>query len=82
MVKFFLLPATHDGPCFPVSQALVVDNLNVSNRYCPEQLDLSEWAKLKDLLMRWSPSREEIEATKKKVSAKSRVCCMVQGRDE
>lgn len=48
-VKFFIHPTSSDGPCFPVSQALAVESLNVSTIYCPDQLDLSEWPHLKDL---------------------------------
>ena len=48
-VQFLVHPIGQDGPYFPVSHALAVENLNVSDRYCPDQLDLSEWPHLKDL---------------------------------
>ena len=48
-VKFLVHPTGQDGPCFPVCHALAVESLNVSARYCPNQLDLSEWPHLKDL---------------------------------
>ena len=48
-VKFFIHPTSFDGPSFPVSQALAVESLNVSTRYCPDRLDLSQWPHLKDL---------------------------------
>ena len=48
-VKFFIHPTSCDGPFFPVSQALAVESLNVSIRYCPDRLDLSQWPHLKDL---------------------------------
>ena len=40
-VKFFIHP-TSCGPSFPASQGLAVESLNVSTRYCPDRLDLSE----------------------------------------
>ena len=48
-VSFMVRPADQDGPCFPVHHALTVESLNVSDRYCPDKLDLSEWSHLKDL---------------------------------
>ena len=48
-VSFMVRPADQDGPCFPVCHALTVESLNVSDRYCPDKLDLSEWSHLKDL---------------------------------
>ena len=45
-VKFVVHPVNGDVPCFPVSHALVVDSLNMSSRYCPNQLDLLEWPHL------------------------------------
>ena len=41
-VSFMVRPADQDGPCFPVRHALTVASLNVSDRYCPDKLDLSE----------------------------------------
>ena len=48
-VKFFIHPTSCDGPSFPVFQALAVESLNVSTRYCPYRLDLPQWPHLKDL---------------------------------
>ena len=50
-VSFMVGPADQDGPCFPVRHTLTVENLNVSDRYCPQIRcrDLSEWSNLKDL---------------------------------
>ena len=48
-VSFMVRPADQEGPCFPVRHALTVESLNVSDRYCPDKLDLSEWPHLKDL---------------------------------
>ena len=47
-VSFMVRPADQDGPCFRVHHALAVESLNVSDRYCPDKLDLSEWSHLKD----------------------------------
>lgn len=47
-IKFFLCPATHDGPCFPVSKALAVVTSNVPNRHWLDQLELSEWTLSKE----------------------------------
>ena len=48
-VSLLVRPADQDGPCFPVHHALTVESLNVSDQYCPDKLDLSEWSHLKDL---------------------------------
>ena len=48
-VNFLVRPADQDGPCFLVHHALTVESLNVSDRYCPDKMDLSEWSHLKDL---------------------------------
>ena len=47
-IKFFLCPATHDGPAFPVSKALAVVTSNMLNRHWLDQLDLSEWTLFKE----------------------------------
>ena len=48
-VKFMITPISQDGLCLPVHHGLTVEDLNVSDRYCPNQLDLSEWPHLKEL---------------------------------
>ena len=48
-VEFEISSTNQDGPCFSVQHALAVDDLNVSDRYCPAQLDLSEWPHLEGL---------------------------------
>ena len=42
-VKFQISSASRGSPSFPVYHALAVKSLNVSDRYCPSQLDLSPW---------------------------------------
>ena len=41
-VRFQIGPTSEDGPFFTVYHALAVEGLNVSDQYCPNQLDLSE----------------------------------------
>ena len=50
-VKFQISSATQGSPSFPwpVYLALTVKSLNVSDRYCPSQLDLSPWPHLSGL---------------------------------
>ena len=48
-VRFQIGPTSQDGPCFTVYHALAVEGLNVSDQYCPNQLDLSEWPHLEGL---------------------------------
>ena len=48
-VKFQISSASQGSPSFPVYHALTVKSLNVSDRYCPSQLDLSPWPHLKGL---------------------------------
>ena len=50
-MKFEICPVDQESPCFSVDQALTVDDLNVSHRYCPGQLDVSEWPHLKNVPM-------------------------------
>ena len=45
-VKFQISSATQGSPSFPVYHAFTVKILNVSDRYCPSQLDLSPWPHL------------------------------------
>ena len=42
-VKFQISSASRGSPSFPVYHALAVKSLNVLDRYCPSQLDLSPW---------------------------------------
>ena len=42
-VKFQISSASQGSPSFPVYHALIVKSLNVLDRYCPNQLDLSPW---------------------------------------
>ena len=48
-VKFQISSASQGSPSFPVYHALSVKSLNVSDRYCPSQLDLSPWPHLSGL---------------------------------
>ena len=48
-VKFQISSASRGIPSFPVYHALTVKSLNVSDRYCPSQLDLSPWPHLSGL---------------------------------
>ena len=48
-MKFITTSESQEGPCFPVHHALRVEGLNVSDRYFPNRLYLSEWPHLKDL---------------------------------
>ena len=48
-VKFQISSATQGSPSFPVYHAFTVKSLNVSDRYCPSQLDLSPWPHLSGL---------------------------------
>ena len=48
-VKFQISSATQGSPSFPVYHAFTVKILNVSDRYCPSQLDLSPWLHLSGL---------------------------------
>ena len=48
-VTFLVSPTSQDGPRFAVSHGLAVKRLNVSDRYCPSQLDLPECPHLKNL---------------------------------
>ena len=45
-VKFQISSASQGSLAFPVYHALSVKSLNVSDRYCPSQLDLSPWPHL------------------------------------
>lgn len=45
-VSFTVTSTTQDCPSFQVRRALVVDDLNVPERYCPNQVDLSAWPHL------------------------------------
>ena len=49
-VKFQISSASEDSPSFPVYHALTVKGLNMSDLYCPSQLDLSRWPHLSGLL--------------------------------
>ena len=48
-VKFQISSVSQGSPSFPVYHALTVKGLNVSDRYCPSQLDLSPWSHLSGL---------------------------------
>ena len=48
-VKFQISSASQGSLSFPVYHALSVKSLNVSDRYCPSQLDLSPWPHLSGL---------------------------------
>ena len=48
-VKFQISSASQGSPSFPVYHALTVKSFNVSDRYCPSQLDLSPWPHLSGL---------------------------------
>ena len=48
-VKFQISSASQGSPSFPVYHALTVKSLNVSDLYCPSQLDLSPWPHLSGL---------------------------------
>ena len=48
-VKFHITSTSEEGPDLPVNHALETEDLNVSNRYCPNQVDLSEWPHLRDV---------------------------------
>ena len=41
-VIFLVSSTSQDGPRFAVPHGLAVQSLNVSDRYCPSQMDLSE----------------------------------------
>ena len=43
-MKFHITSTSEEGP-----DLLEIEDLNVSNRYCLNQVDLSEWPHLKDL---------------------------------
>ena len=47
--KFHITSTSEEGPDLPVNHALDIGDLNVSNRYCPSQVDLSEWPHLRDV---------------------------------
>ena len=42
-VKFHISSTSEEGLDLPVNHALEIEDLNVSNHYCPNQVDLSEW---------------------------------------
>ena len=48
-VKFHITSTNKEGPDLPVNHALEIEDLNVSNSYCPNQVDLSEWPHLRDV---------------------------------
>ena len=48
-VKFHITSTNEEGPDLPVNHALEIEDLNGSNRYCPNQVDLSEWSHLRDV---------------------------------
>ena len=48
-VKFHITSTNEEGPDLPVTHALEIEDLNVSNRNCPNQVDLSEWPHLRDV---------------------------------
>ncbi|XP_068716398.1 uncharacterized protein [Montipora foliosa] len=48
-LKFHITSTSEEGPDLPVNHALKIEDLNVSNRYCPNQVDLSEWPHLRDV---------------------------------
>jgi len=48
-VSFDITPTTQEGLYFKVHRALVVENLNVPEQYCPNNLKLSYWPHLEDL---------------------------------
>ena len=48
-VQFSIAPIKQRGPSFPAYRALVVDDLHISDRYCPNTLDLNKWPHLKNL---------------------------------
>ena len=48
-VKFQITSTSEEGPDLPVNHALKIEDLNVSNRYCLNQAEWSEWPHLKDV---------------------------------
>ena len=48
-VKFHISSTSEEGLDLPVNHALEIEDLNVSNHYCPSQVDLSEWSHLRDV---------------------------------
>ncbi|XP_067045500.1 uncharacterized protein [Acropora muricata] len=46
-VKFHISSTSEEGLDLPVNHALEIEDLNVSNHYCPNQVDLSEWSHLR-----------------------------------
>ena len=48
-MRFHISSTREQAPDFTVNHALHIEDLNVSNRYCSNQVDLSEWPHLKDV---------------------------------
>ena len=48
-VKFHISSTSEEGLDLPDNHALEIEDLNVSNHYCPNQVDLSEWSHLRDV---------------------------------
>ena len=48
-VKFHITSTNEEGLDLPVNHVLEIEDLNVSNCYCPNQVDLSEWPYLRDV---------------------------------
>ena len=48
-VKFLIRPLRRDGPLHSIPHALAIQDLNVSDRYCPNQVDLTQWPHLAHL---------------------------------
>ena len=48
-VKFLIRPLRRDVPLHSIPHALAIQDLNVSDRYCPNQVDLTQWPHLAHL---------------------------------
>lgn len=48
-VGFDVTPVARDQPRYKVRQALVVENLNIPEQYCPNNIDISRWSHLQEL---------------------------------
>lgn len=48
-VKFLIRSLRQDGPLYSIPHALAIQDLNVSVRYCPNQVDLTQWPHLAHL---------------------------------
>ena len=48
-VKFLKRSLRRDGPLYSIPHALAIQDLNVSDRYCPNQVDLTQWLHLAHL---------------------------------